>query len=1145
MGKQGPTWSELPGDDLLKFAHAIKPPTDKVETQKIERLSLPSPWARLLLFEHAILYGDFHPARDQVVGEWRGLLGLIGLSQLLGASRAKSKLTTSIVSLAHSDLSRMRPGGWPAGVPDEITLIYWDEKLVGGSSPMTMIFTGRRRVDPLVVIPFVVDGRFTDPLKHYARLFGGASDEMARNSVRVLSAWVHRTWESVRDSDSLDAALGTLSGVGGLLTRRSRLQEELYRWSRECEEVLGGAEAAAESAAELSFDEKLDLLRHPFDFLRPVHWNEQERPHPLGLAHAPKLVVDPAGGRLLDRNGNLVNGSLAIRGALALEVRDGVVATRVDRTLGENERRLGVTELFEPRLIRLDAADNEVDARFTRLLIAGSGRYFLPIKPELAAVGLDEAVLSAVSAEERKDRGAIVVRIDLRVQGGRTVRFEKEYAKSSAIEEVVPSDLWVWPDFESDSWRSYFWANAIPQTSTLNVARFTPVVPSEPKPPEFRPNGADGTRWGLADRPLRFWAVSASQSEARGLLLMQPPNEGDRVSDNLVGKPWKVAIDFGSTHTLAYVRPGDASTPEELPIRDRSVCVIGSGKDIEYNFFTFRAEKGAPIGAPTLLWAPVDTLVDPNNDTKHQRWLPGHGQIFYGTEVKGKKWSSLFANLKWRPLNEGKEKEQAQIAFKNYLSHFALMIAAEAAAHGASIEKVYGSYPGIFDRTRVKDFRATLNMALRAVNPSDVEDAETGETDDIGDYGERQSAPAQRIEVELPCDEATALESYLRSAKRAVAKNGLFAVDIGGSTSDFVVLRAGDSARRYSSIQFAGGVVNRIIGADERTAAAVRTALKSDHIGLKDREADRIMRLLSSPENRSVGAGLLIRTLAADTTAMPKFATALFSAGIDGKRILAAVAYLFATNAFFMGLLAGPMEKGRQERGGYLLYFAGRGSLFRDWINALREERPGSTSSGVVEELVAHFFLAGVNVEGLVRGEPSVSCGVKSIFPAAGEAKREVAIGLLDLPEDLKDLAKYSDRMHANPIGELGFSNRDGGEFSWNEPLTADVLSAIDPPGLEFSLEGMRIFSTFVAAFSTLNLRIQGLDFARLLQVSPKALQDMQLTDLVDSRLFGEGSPWKHLRDHPNEGDPATFEPMFVSSAKALLEYGFGGVRLF
>ena len=1147
MGNPGPQWSELGGDELIKFAQAIILPEDVIVTEKVERLSLPSPWARLLLFEHAILYGEYHPAREQILSEWRGLLGLIALSQLLSAGSDKNLLATGTVSVAGTAIADMRPGGWPQQAGDEVTLIYWGGKLVGGSSPMTFVFTGRRRLDrALAGIPFVTEGRLSDPLAYYRQRLSGISEEMSRTALKVLTAWLGRTREILRADRGLDAALGVLTGEGGQISRRRKLEREIDRWYQECVEVLGDDEADAESIAGLELMEEVELFRQPLSFIRPIRWQEQQqRTHPLALANESSLVVDPANGIILDRNGNRFTGSLPVRGAVTVDVREGIALTPVARTLSSSERRLGLADLFESRLIRLNAPDEEIDLRQAQLLVVGMSRYFLPINPEVTVAGLPETVLAGITAEELRDRSSIVVRVDLPVQGGNVVRFEKQYPKTSAVEEVVPSDLWIWPDFELDSWHSYYWANAVPSSSALNYAKFTPVEKAEDGEgrTEFRPNGGGGTRWGLGQRPLRQWTVSSAQSEVRGLLVVRMPGEPGGLNENLINRRWEVAIDFGSTHTVGYVRPRNSQLrPEELPLRDRTVRLIGTGKDVEYNFFAFRKEPGAPSGAPTLVWAPADHLFDPRN-SRDRQWLPGFGQIFYGTEVKGRRWSSLFANLKWRPMSAGDEREQAQLAFKNYFTHLCVMIGAEAAAHDAEIEKVLGSYPGIFSYTQKKDFEATLRAAVNASNT-----ARTGEDNGAGEeLFEEESQPrrVRRIEVELPCDEATALESYLVTERGLVSDTGLFAVDIGGSTSDFVVRRAYEANRTYASIQFAGGIVNRIIGADDTTANAVRAALRSNHIGLNDRDVGRIMRLLENAENRAVGAGLLLRLLGADPTAMPRFATALFSAGTDGQRIIAALAYLFATNAFFMGLLAHPMEEGREEEG-YNLHLAGRGALLVEWLNSLRQAKPGMESSGAGQELIAHFFLAGVNAEAIARGQEAVTCRVAVELPRPEAAKREVAMGLLNLHRspELHRLA-MEDRTHANPLSELGFVTAAGIEVPWNQPLTPEILSDIKAPRLGFKAKNLAVFTVFVNSFSTLNLRIQGLDFARLLQISPKTLEEPRLTERTRAKLFGEGSAWKRVQDDPNSNESSTFEPFFISSAKALLEHGLGVVRLF
>src|SRR5436309_850049 len=57
--------------------------TSKSRTNTDKLHSVPTPWARLLLFETALFERD-HPAHEEVRAQWRGLLGLIGLANILG-----------------------------------------------------------------------------------------------------------------------------------------------------------------------------------------------------------------------------------------------------------------------------------------------------------------------------------------------------------------------------------------------------------------------------------------------------------------------------------------------------------------------------------------------------------------------------------------------------------------------------------------------------------------------------------------------------------------------------------------------------------------------------------------------------------------------------------------------------------------------------------------------------------------------------------------------------------------------------------------------------------------------------------------------------------------------------------------------------
>ncbi|GJG86309.1 hypothetical protein tb265_14900 [Gemmatimonadetes bacterium T265] len=1158
-GARAARWSALGGDELVKFAGHITLPEDAVGPDKVERLSLPSPWARALLFEHTLLYRNPHPARAQIRGEWRGLLGLIALSELFG----QGQLTVQHVPLRGTPLAEMYPGGWPAAA--EMSLLYWNRQLVGSSSPVTLVFTGRRPLDPArVQLPFLRAGRLADPLEVYRPQPGEVASASARRVLLVLTAWVRRTYEAVRDRAALDAALGRLAGEGGGVSRRRRLEEELRAWYGECAATLGGEAEARERTAELELDAGAELFRAPLDFVHPLRVEAAVEPHPFALASAPATIVDPAGGRLLDRAGNPVHGRLPVRGAVEVDVAHGEVHGSVARTLLAGERRLALDDLFEERLIKLLAPDEEVDPAFARLLVAGGTRYFLPLRVEVAAGALDDATLATVTAEDRRDRGVVAVRLDLPLQGERVLRFEREYPRHGGVVEVALSNLWVWPNFERAGWKSYFWANAAPPAAASNAARFEPVAPAAGETrAEFAPDGAAGTRWGLSDRPLRLWQVTAAQGAARagagygngsapvarGLLVVRPPNvtaPGAPDDLELWRKPWRVAVDFGSTHTLAFVKPKGADEARELPLANRTVRVLGPGRDVEFNFFTFRQEPATPPGAPTLLWMPADRPVNPR-DFPHKRWLPGHGLAFYGTDVKGRSWTSLRSDLKWRPMAGGPEKLEADLAFKNYLSHFCLLIGAEAAAREARLETVYASYPGVFSQNQREAFEATLQAAVAAANPAlpagvEVNSDGEEETTNATPNGER-AAEVQRIAVELPCDEATALEAYFAHRRVDVEGQGLFAVDVGGSTSDFVIRRV-DAEPVYASIRFAGNVVNRIIGADRRTVEAVAYALRSDFVGLPAPQVERISRLLTDPEKRAVGAGLLIRTLAAtggDGETTRKFAKALLSAGPDGQRVLAAVAYLFATNAFFMGLMAYPMEPGREEEG-YVLHLAGRGALLLDWISALRNARDANGATAG-EQLVAHFFRAGLSVDDTIAGRPPVACAVKVRLPEADSAKREVATGLLNLPDSLlhgRGLRRGDDGRHANPIAEFRLAAEDGTEVPWNTPLTYEVLRTLRAPKLGFKAGKLPVFAAFVQAFGTLNLGIRELDFVRLLRLTPATLDDAELSGRIRAVFFGEGSAWKEAQTEERADEMLVIEPFFVSAAKAMLEFGLG-----
>src|SRR5437667_35494 len=137
--------------------------TSKSKNYPDKLRSVPTPWARLLLFESA-LFNKEHPAHEEIRDQWRGLLGLLGLADVLGLG---SKLTVRPFDLdaePNGDLKgafltlRPKPISGRGGDSEKnkwnnLSLILFDGAVLGATSPRTLVFTGIAHRCPSI-IPF-------------------------------------------------------------------------------------------------------------------------------------------------------------------------------------------------------------------------------------------------------------------------------------------------------------------------------------------------------------------------------------------------------------------------------------------------------------------------------------------------------------------------------------------------------------------------------------------------------------------------------------------------------------------------------------------------------------------------------------------------------------------------------------------------------------------------------------------------------------------------------------------------------------------------------------------------------------------------------------------------------------------------------
>lgn len=176
-------------------------------SRNLDVRSIPDPWARAILFSRALYQSD-HRLHLRMLGEWRGLLALIGLKEIRGFTELSA---TPLSLLDHSTgggflatLARIRPpatGTFAEGATwDEFHLLRWSStapgrtpRVFGLTAPTTLVMTGAAYDDVFALdeVPWFIDGLLTDPVATEGAL-------SAREKL-WLGEWIRAVRLKVRD----------------------------------------------------------------------------------------------------------------------------------------------------------------------------------------------------------------------------------------------------------------------------------------------------------------------------------------------------------------------------------------------------------------------------------------------------------------------------------------------------------------------------------------------------------------------------------------------------------------------------------------------------------------------------------------------------------------------------------------------------------------------------------------------------------------------------------------------------------------------------------------------------------------------------------------------------------------------------------
>lgn len=1067
---------------LATLAKNLNTTETKTDSDKLH--SVPTPWARLLLFETALFDRD-HPAHLEVRSQWRGLLGLIGLANLLGL---KDRLTVSTINLnaqRQGDMKdtfiSLRPrhdlkgGDQEKGKWDTFGMIYVDGVLIGGTSPRTLVFTGISHECPPSVPFRSVKNRLIDPAEYYA-----ISDP---SFLSVLGRWVENLRETISADDKIIRWLGErpTDPTAKAESRGGNILGALKEWQDDINTVGGDVEIVTADHSRLP---------EPYHFIRHVESAEIPRESDLFLEgrndmmimfrdDANSFFVDAHENRLVGQPINVFRGHRVPAGQPLPKTVDFIPA---DITVIEDPESLLEDMLIEVQII---------DPKAVLCLTLERKNYLLPFRKRVTELFTESELRSLVQKTRLQRIDASTIRVDVKfpLVKGRSVKVQKDYVLGQSIItndnlDHPTQEVAMWPDFicldkeddddEEAVFSQYFYYTSDTEEPGQTQVAFTPLSGNIIK----RSFAQKGRSWYMSKTPLL--GFEGFVGDKRGLLL---------INYSLVGRPvkhWKVGVDFGSTHTSVFYRevdrqgdgswlPGPTSVIKPLQIEPRvRILTQGEATQIQENFFLYRASAAAAsprreIPLTTQLSMPLGYAEYHTDD-----WLPREGQIYLGSVLDGAP-PALETDLKWNS-------DRNNHTISAFLRSLLVMIKAEAVRNGATVAAVSHAYPSAFsDELELK-------------------------------HGEEWSAVQRCVGTPVeqqPHTEAAAVCRHLWAEQRALPMANMIAMDVGGSTTDIAVWSNGP-LQAQESVKMAAGAASRYV--ESVGASGFRQWLLKKLSEDEPFRSKRIVRADFSADDFTRRTYHAVLKRLSDHGLMDSFIKVVrvsAKSSPDVQAFLSPIVVILAAVSYFGGLLTRKVLKRSDEE--YYVFFCGKGGQLLRWI-------PDG------ESVVKEIFTAGVTGPNFAGARPSASIKI-SEFP-----KEEVGRGLLiDRATQVnianKQAGIFSEAEATVTIGEEGF-----GDLHWNEILTYEKLN------------GIREFIPSVDKLSELN------NFVNAFSASPltgEIAAKHGMRELIRQPLF-RNTLRQRISDNLSDGpEKALIEPLFITEAKVLVELITGQDDLF
>ena len=951
---------------------------EKIDPYYFQIDSIPDVWARPILFEMA-LFDKNHVLHQRILGEWRGMMAVLGLREIKNITDLVSKpvsIPRKIEKPKSSQespnfievLSKLAPAKSLSDDTSwyELFVLLLRGKPIAITSPTTLVCTATDCLNRLTGIPWT-DGRFLlDPVADK-----DPQGQLTEGQKQSLASWLEQLKDSLGRHEGLRSGIMEWNSILGLL-----------------DSFIANLGGIPDEKKELS-PSGIGLNRWLFE-----HLDKPVKAVQVPLEKSDVLLKSSPGHEaakkilLVDRNiaaqWKKLPQAISVAGTLTLDTAipfSGLSGSR-DRlggkSLGDLEWRTP-EDFFTDRFVLIREANAFPGAKripgSDSITSQGKGASpILPLRKEILDYLSSSDLYKRVKYSQNSE--GISLSITFPLAGGE-FEFNKSYEKESIVVLEASSlpVFEVWPDFVSDGWKEYYvFSGGIERP---NGIRILPIISLGSKSATDRLEDLM-VKLDLTKSETFPTAASVFLDESlihSGLLLLSDPR---KITETERKKSFRIGVDFGTTNTTVYLREGE-NDPTPAVFRGRFLSVTRAGNrdfllpnyflpldDIKMPFLTIAKDyaKGKPIDELEIL-------------------LDGH--IFFYTPDPKYDPRNFHVNLKWGTKEE-------RVWTRLFLQQLCLQCAAEAVASGAKEASWRFSFPTAFSIADEIDFTNIWSQIHQSI---------TGKT------GLKclETSPIKKTE-------SVAVAYYFSNPPtphiKALPVKGIVCIDIGGGTSD-VSIWQNNTLCHQSSLRFAG-----------RTMFLAPLRKKPDFFKTFGIDADLSEFCNDEAAFYSKGDALL----KSEGLRMLEKLPVLKSEQLV-RDFLQLVAVGIGGLVYYIGLVLRSLEEQRKYKAQMPgLYFAGNGSRLLDWLAGGRFSNESPLKS-FVRELLSNASQFSDDFADIHLSE---------------DPKLEVAYGLVNDKTTLR-IPEGPSRQEDHFVAGEG-ARGSGSDLSWNTFLTTSQLRA-------------------------------------------------------------------------------------------------------